>query len=424
MKIWDLEKEHSELLTSIFEGREKKKKNIGTVIEEIKKEILSKGEDALIGFSKKWDGWTKNHSLRVSENELIESASKVRKKDRNILRGMIKNVLSYHRSQGGRPRTYKRKGLVVNETFVPVENALVYVPGGKAAYPSSLIMGVVPAQVAGVRRIYVATPTVDGALNPYVSAACLLLDVKDVYRIGGAQAIYAFAYGIGSIPKVDMIVGPGNAYVDEAKRDVYGVVGIDMLAGPTELIVLCTSAFSPDTIAWDMFSQGEHDEMATVGLFSPSREHIYEVMKSIERLIVINERKDVIDRALRSNSFLVYYEGIERAIETINRIAPEHMELIGDEGISEKILYPGIVYVGAHTPVAMGDYYIGTNHVLPTGGAGRFTAGLSVDRFTKRKVVVKIDGQFLNRYGEKAVKMARIEGLYAHGESIKARKGL
>ncbi|HPH42147.1 MAG TPA: histidinol dehydrogenase [Syntrophorhabdaceae bacterium] len=424
MKIWDLEKEHDKLLSSILEGREKKKKNIKTVVEAVKHEILARGETALIEFSKKWDGWKQDYNLKVSEEELTESASKVKKKDRDILRGMMKNVLLYHKSQGGRPRTYTRKGLNIKETFVPVESTMVYVPGGKAAYPSSLIMGVVPAKVAGVNRICVATPTADGMLNPYVAAACVLLDIKEVYRIGGAQAVYAFAYGVGCIPKVDMIVGPGNAYVDEAKRDVYGMVGIDMLAGPTELVVLCTYKFSPDIIAWDMFSQGEHDEMATVGLFSPSKEHIYDVMKSIERLIITNERKDVIEKALRENSFLVYYEDIEKAVKTINSIAPEHMELIGDEGVSEKVLYPGIVYLGAHTPVAMGDYYIGTNHVLPTGGAGRFTAGLSVDRFTKRKVVVKIDEQFLNKYGDKAVKMARIEGLYAHGESIKARKGL
>jgi len=424
MKVWDLDREFDGFIASIIEGREKKKQNIGTAVETVKNEIMAKGERALVEFSRKWDGWSKAYPLKVTEEELKEGAAKIKKKDMDILRGMIRNVVSYHKSQGGRARTYQRKGLVVKETFVPVESALVYVPGGKAAYPSSLVMGVVPAQIAGVKRIFVATPTTDGALNPYVAAACVLLNVEDVYRIGGAQAVYAFAYGIGSIPKVDMIVGPGNAYVDEAKRDVYGVAGIDMLAGPTELIVLCTYAFSPDVVAWDMFSQGEHDEMATVGLFSPSREHIYDVMKSIERLIVTNERKDVIERALSANSFLVHYKDIDRAVDAINRIAPEHMELIGDETIAEKILYPGIIYVGPHTPVAMGDYYIGTNHVLPTGGAGRFTAGLSVDRFTKRKVLVTIDKQFLNKYGDKAVKLARIEGLFAHGESIKVRKGL
>jgi len=424
VKVWDLDREFDGFIASIIEGREKKRQNIGAAVETVKNEIMAKGEQALVEFSKKWDGWRETYPLKVAEEELKESAARIKKKDVDILRGMIRNVASYHKSQGGRARTYRRKGLVVKETFVPVESALIYVPGGKAAYPSSLVMGVVPAQIAGVKRIFVTTPTTDGALNPYVSAACMLLNVKDIYRIGGAQAIYAFAYGVGSIPKVDMIVGPGNAYVDEAKRDVYGIVGIDMLAGPTELVVLCTYAFSPDVVAWDMFSQGEHDEMATVGLFSPSREHIYDVMKSMERLIVTNERKDVIEKALKSNSFLVHYKDIDRAADAINRIAPEHMELIGDESISEKILYPGIIYVGPHTPVAMGDYYIGTNHVLPTGGAGRFTAGLSVDRFTKRRVLVTIDKQFLSKYGDKAVKLARIEGLFAHGESIKARKGL
>ena len=424
MKVWDLERDYNKFIASIVEGREKKKQNIGVAVEKIKNEIKANGEKALVEFSRKWDGWRKDYPLRITEEQIKESASGVSNKDMDVLRGMIRNVVSYHKSQSGKARTYRRKGLEVKETFVPVESAMVYVPGGKAAYPSSLVMGVVPAQIAGVRNIYVTTPTMGGLLNPYVSAACMLLGVKDIYRIGGAQAVYAFAYGVGSIPKVDMIVGPGNAYVDEAKRDVYGTVGIDMLAGPSELVILCTYAFSPDAAAWDMFSQGEHDEMATVGLFSPSMEHIKDVIKSMERLMIINERKDVIEKALTANSFLVHYKDINKAVDAINRIAPEHMELIGDESISEKILYPGIIYTGPHTPVAMGDYYIGTNHVLPTGGAGRFTAGLSVDRFTKRKVLVTINKHFLNKYGDKAVRLARIEGLFAHGESIKARKGL
>jgi histidinol dehydrogenase len=221
-----------------------------------------------------------------------------------------------------------------------------------------------------------------------------------------------------------MIVGPGNAYVEEAKRDVYGQVGIDMLAGPTELVILCTDPFSPKAVAWDMFSQAEHDEMASVGLFSNSREHIYDVLRSIEKHAVLNKRQAVVEKALKENAFLVYYQDIDKAIRAINMIAPEHMELIGDEKEEEKICYPGIIYAGPHTPVAMGDYYIGTNHILPTGGAGRFTAGLSVDRFTKRKVLVKTDKQFLDKYGEKAVRLSEVEGLFAHGESIKARKEL
>jgi len=424
MKIWNLEKEYDKFIAFVFEGREKQKKDTKTSVENIKKELLQRGEKALTDFSRKWDGWTTDYPLKVSEEELHDRASIVNKKDLAALKGMIKNVERYHKKQGGQKRTYKRKGLVVQEIFEPVERVLIYVPGGRATYPSSLIMGVVPARIAGVEKIYATTPAFNGSLDPYVSAAALLLNVQDVYRIGGAQAVYAFAYGIGCIPRTDMIVGPGNTYVDEAKRDVYGTVGIDMLAGPTELIVFCTEAFFPDAVAWDLFSQGEHDEMAVVGMFSPSKEHIEDILKSIEKLINLNERKNIIKRALKENSFFVHYQDMNKAIQAINTIAPEHMELIGEESISSKIKYPGIIYLGPCTPVAMGDYYIGTNHVLPTGGAGRFTGGLSVDRFMRRKITVKIEKEFLEKYGDKAVRLSRIEGLFAHGESIKVRKGL
>lgn len=424
MKVWDLEGEYGELLAFVLKGREKKKKDIKTSVGHIKKELLLKGEKAISEFSRKWDGWGGEYTLQVGEEELQETASKVNKKDLAVLKGMIRNVAHYHKAQRGQRRKYRRKGLLVEETFVPVERVLVYVPGGRATYPSSLIMGVVPAQIAGVDRIYVTTPTIDGLLNPFVSAAALLLGIKDVYRIGGAQAVYAFAYGIGSIPKVDMIVGPGNAYVDEAKRDVYGTVGIDMLAGPTELVILCTESFSPDIVAWDLFSQGEHDEMAVVGLFSPSRGHVEGVLRAMEKLMLVNERRDIIEKALKASSFFVCFRDVNKAAEAINAIAPEHMELIGDESVADKIQYPGIIYLGPYTPVAMGDYYIGTNHVLPTGGAGRFAGGLSVDKFTRRKVTAKIEKDFLDRYGENAVRLSRIEGLFAHGEAINARKGL
>ncbi|MBA4416821.1 MAG: histidinol dehydrogenase [Syntrophus sp. (in: bacteria)] len=424
MKTWNLDHEFDDFIAFILEGRARRKGSIKGVVEDIKNALLEKKEAALIDFSKKWDGWTMDHPLKLSSEEIAEAAAAIPKKDLAVLKGMIKNVRAYHRTQKGPRRVFKGKGLIVKEEFVPVEKAMVYVPGGTAPYPSSVIMGVVPAQLAGVKEIYVATPSKNGIINPYILAACALLNINDVYRIGGAQAIYAFSYGIGSVPKVDMIVGPGNAYVEEAKRDVYGRVGIDMLAGPTELIILCAEPFSPQALAWDLFSQAEHDEMAMVGLFSPSKAHISEVQNAIDNALLSNPRKDVIEKALKENGFLVHYRDRSRAVEAINMIAPEHMELIGAEEEEANILYPGILYVGPHTPVALGDYYIGTNHVLPTGGAGRFTAGLSVDRFTKRKVVVKVEKEFLDRYGDSAIRLSQIEGLYAHGESIKARKEL
>lgn len=424
MKVWDLENEFDKFLSFAIGSREKKRKNIRSVVEEVRDRLLVKGEKALIEFSMKWDGWPKTFKLKLTQEEITSEAAKISKKDRAILSGMIRNVRAFHKQQGGRKRTYRSNGLVVKEEFVPVQKALVYVPGGTAPYPSSLIMGVVPAQLAGVSEVMVATPAKNGTINPYILAAADLLSIKNVYRIGGAQAIYSFSFGIGSIPKVDMIVGPGNAYVEEAKRDVYGRVGIDMLAGPTELIILCTDPFSPKAVAWDLFSQTEHDEMATVGLFSRSKEHLYETLRTIEKHIASNRRREIIEKALRQNSYFVFYREAANAVKAINLIAPEHMELIGDEKVEKEIFYPGIIYLGPLTPVALGDYYIGTNHILPTGGAGRFTAGLSVDKFTKRKAVVKIDKGFLNRYGDKAIRLSEIEGLFAHGESIKARKEL
>ena len=424
MRVWHLDTEYDAFVSAVVASRETRKAGVRDAVDRIKGEVLRRGEGALLGYSRKFDGWTRDYPLKVDPDEIDAAASEVEPKDRRVLAGMIENVTRFHRSQKLAPRTYKRQGLTVVEEPEPVDAALVYVPGGTAAYPSSLVMGVVPAKIAGVRDIYATTPTRDGRVNPYVACAALLLGIKGLYRIGGAQAIYAFTFGIGSIPRVDMIVGPGNAYVEEAKRDVYGQVGIDMLAGPSELIILAAEPFSPDVLTWDLFSQAEHDEMAMVGLFSPSEEELFRVLESIRRLMPGTKRRQIIERALEGCGFLVHYTRLDDAVAAINRIAPEHLEVIGDESAATRIGYAGITYVGMSTCVSMGDYYIGTNHVLPTGGAGRFSSGLSVERFTKRKVLVKIDGSFLRKYGDNAARLAEIEGLYAHGEAIKARKEL
>ena len=424
MKIWELEKEYDSLISFVKTGRDGKKRDVRSSVAKIKEEIIARGDRAVTDFSKAWDGWDRDYPIRLSPDEIESAASRVPRKDIALLKGMIKNVVSYHKGQKPKKRIYRSEGLRVVEEYVPVESAMVYVPGGTASYPSSLIMGSVPAQIAGVKRICVASPGRKGKINDYVAAAAKLLGIADIYRVGGAQAIYAFAYGTGSVPKVDLIVGPGNAYVEEAKRDVYGTVGIDMLAGPSELVILCTEAYSPKLMALDLLSQAEHDEMASVGIFSPSLDHLAEVKKCMDEMLVRAVRRETIQKALDANSYLVHYTDIDRAAGAINIIAPEHMELIGDEGCLPLILYPGVIYVGPYTPVAMGDYYIGTNHVLPTAGAGRFSAGLSVDRFTKRKVVVTIDRNFIEKYGDRAERLARLEGLPAHGDAIRARKEL
>lgn len=424
MKIWHLDKEYDQFVHSVISAREKRKAGVRDAVDAVKQEILAKGQSALVACGKRFDGWTADYPLEVSREELSEAASHIAKGDEAVLKGMIDQVARYHRSQRVKPRIYRRDALTVVEEQVPVEKALVYVPGGTAPYPSSLIMGAVPARIAGVEEIYATTPARDGRINPYIAAAALLLEVKALYRIGGAQAIYAFSYGLGGVPKVDMIVGPGNAYVEEAKRDVYGRVGIDMLAGPSELIVLLCGPFPAHIAAWDLFSQAEHDEMAVVGLFSPSKDEIYGLLKTVEREMGANRRREIVERSLKTNGFLVHYSRLEDALAAINTIAPEHLEVIGDDRAAARVKYAGVTYVGGHTCVSMGDYYIGTNHVLPTGGAGRFSSGLSVQGFTKRKVLVKIEKPFLDKYGEKAARIAEIEGLYAHGEAIKARKEL
>jgi histidinol dehydrogenase len=425
MKIWHLDKEYAEFINAVGSAKERRKSGVRDAVETIKSNVLKRKEKALADYGRKFDGWKKDYPVKASADELTEAAASVSRNDLRVLKGMIKNVTLYHRSQKQPTRTYRREGLTVTDTVVPVERALVYVPGGKAAYPSSLVMGTVPAKIAGVKEIYVTTPTFEGRINPYVAAAALMLDITGLYRLGGAQAIYAFSYGVGSVPKVDVIVGPGNAYVEEAKRDVYGTVGIDMLAGPSELIILAAGPAVPsDVLVWDLFSQAEHDEMAVVGLFSPSKEAIYELLKSMERLAASNPRKEIIEKALSANGFLVHYSRIEDAVKAINAIAPEHLEVIGDDKTAGLIDYSGVTYVGGHTCVAMGDYYIGTNHVLPTGGAGRFSSGLSVAQFTKRKVLVKINKAFLKKYGAQAARLAEIEGLQAHAEAIRARKGV
>jgi histidinol dehydrogenase len=424
MRIWHLDREYDAFIAAITSAREERKAGVRGIVEGIKAEVLKDGAKAIVDYAKKFDGWTREYPLKVGRDELREAASSLSRADRSVLKGMIDNVTRFHRSQIQRPRRYRREGLSVTEEAVPVEKALVYVPGGTAPYPSSLVMGVVPAKIAGVREIYATTPAHDGRINPYIAQAALTLDITGLYRIGGAQAVFGFSYGVDGLPKVDLIVGPGNAYVEEAKRGVYGQVGIDMLAGPSELIVLATERFPENILAWDLFSQAEHDAMAMVGLFSPSLDDLYELLKNMERLVSLNKRRDIVERALSANGFLVHYSKLDDAISAIDRIAPEHLEVIGDEEAAERIRYAGVTYVGGHTCVAMGDYYIGTNHVLPTGGAGRFSSGLSVERFTKRKVLVKIDKSFIRKYGDKAARLAEIEGLYAHSEAIRARKEL
>ncbi|MCS7280407.1 MAG: histidinol dehydrogenase [Desulfobacterota bacterium] len=421
MKIWELEKDKDELVALLNEVRFKRKEEVRKEVLEIKKRVEKEKERALIELSKRFDGWDREYSLKLTVEEIRDSLRKVKEEDILLLKRMAQRVRAYHEDKKNDRRLFRRKGLLVEEDYVAIEKLLIYAPGGKASYPSSLIMAAVPALIAGVKEIYVTSPAPKGEVNPYLCAAAEVLGITNVYRVGGAQAIFAFALGLGEIPKVDMIVGPGNAYVEEAKRECFGLVGLDTIAGPSELLILVKEPVFPDLVAKDMLSQAEHDEMALVWLLCRDRRYIEEVISHLSSYSQRAQRKDIIEKVLERNAFFVHYASEERAIETINRIAPEHLEVIGDVNV-EKILYPGIIYLGITTPTALGDYYIGTNHILPTGGSGRFLGGLSVETFKRKRVMVKCDLDFILKHGKHAERLAEIEGLECHKEAIRARK--
>jgi histidinol dehydrogenase len=417
MRIWRAEEELEGLLLDVKAKREEGRREVREAVQEVKSIVLEKGEEGIVELSKRFDGWVDRLPLRVGSEEMEQAFLRVAPEDRALLRRMIRRVAAYHKTQRRR-RTVFRDGIVrVVDSFVPIEKVLVYVPSGSAPYFSSLVMATVPAKIAGVSEIMVTTPARGGRVHDLILTACKLLGVEKVFRIGGAQAVYAFAYGVG-VPRVDMVVGPGNAYVEEAKRDVFGIVGIDMPAGPTELFVLCMDWVDTEAVAWDLLSQAEHDEFAVIGLFSRAEEQIAEVYEKANLLSRRCDRRDRIQRVLEGRSVFAVFEKEETAVGAINAIAPEHLEIMGGGGLERGVLYPGVTYVGPHAHVSLGDYFVGTNHILPTSGAGRFLGGLSVDSFLRRKVVVRVER---GRALLEARRLAELEGFLAHAEAIAVR---
>ncbi|MCX7857322.1 MAG: histidinol dehydrogenase [Deltaproteobacteria bacterium] len=422
MKIYQLESEKEKLLSILNGLRSVRRRKIRQEVLRIKQKVEKERQKGIIELCKKFDGWEKEHPLKLTRTEIKRGAEKVSKEDMKVLEAMVERVIACHRPQRSVKRVIKERGLRIEEDYVPVERLLVYSPGGKASYPSSLIMAAVPAKIAGVKEIYVTTPAPNGNVNPYILGCAKILDIEEVYRIGGAQAIFAFALGIDTIPKVDMIVGPGNAYVEEAKKECFGIVGLDTIAGPSELLVFAENPEFPDLVALDLLSQAEHDEMALFWLFSNSKEYILKVIDYVTLFAEQSQRKKIIEQVLKRNAFFVHYKDEKMAVETVNSIAPEHVQIIGNENLKDRILYAGVIYLGITTPTALGDYFIGTNHILPTGGAGRFVGGLSVETFRRKRVKVFTTMEFLKKYGQHAERMAELEGLFVHKEAIKARK--
>ncbi|WP_370867520.1 histidinol dehydrogenase [Nitrosomonas sp.] len=389
-------------------------------------DIRSRKDAALIEYTNHFDRLTatSGKDLELTQENLRHSLEALPSIQRNALEQAAERVRSYHEKQQLNSWQYTDSdGTLLGQKITPLDRVGLYVPGGKASYPSSVLMNAIPAKVAGVKELIMVVPTPGGERNDMVLAAAAISQVDRVFTIGGAQAVGALAYGTETIPQVDKIVGPGNAYVAAAKRRVFGVVGIDMVAGPSEILVICDGKTDPDWIAMDLFSQAEHDELAQSILLSPDAEYLDQVMHSINRLLSEMPRKDVIRASLEDRGALIQVQSLDEACAIANRIAPEHLELSVDqpEIWVDKIRHAGAIFLGRNACEALGDYCAGPNHVLPTSRTARFSSPLGVYDFQKRSSLIQVSQQGAAKLGKIASVLAHGEGLQAHAMSAEYR---
>ena len=399
--------------------------DVDVSVREIIGGVIELGDQALIEYTKKFDRVSlTTDTLRFTQSELKEQAAQVSDKDRSALELAVTRIKSYHEKQLPDDTFWTdESGVELGWRWSPVSAAGLYVPGGLASYPSSVLMNAIPAKVAGVKRLAITVPTPDNKVNPMVLLAAQLSGVDEVYRVGGAQAIAALAYGTKTIKPVDKITGPGNAFVAAAKRQVFGKVGIDMIAGPSEILVIADKTSRPDWIALDLLSQAEHDENAQSILITDSDDVIKAVTEKIEINLQNLSRNEIAGKSWKNNGAIIKVPNFEMAAELSNRIAPEHLELcVSDpENLAKKISNAGAIFLGHWTPEAVGDYVTGPNHVLPTARSARFSSGLSVMDFLKRTTLAKVSRDALLKIGPSAVTLANSEGLECHGLSISER---
>ncbi|RRW41690.1 histidinol dehydrogenase [Pseudomonas luteola] len=393
---------------------------------EIIEAVRTRGDEALVEFTQRFDGvQASSMSDLILPRERLELAlARITDEQRNALEHAADRVRSYHEKQKQDSWRYtEADGTVLGQQVTPLDRAGLYVPGGKASYPSSVLMNAIPAKVAGVAEVVMVVPTPRGEINELVLAAACIAGVDRVFTVGGAQAVAALAYGTQSVPRVDKIVGPGNIYVATAKRHVFGQVGIDMIAGPSEILVVCDGQTDPDWIAMDLFSQAEHDEDAQSILVSPDAEFLDRVAESIARLLPTMERAEIIRTSLEGRGALIHVADQARACEVVNRIAPEHLELsVADpEAWLPGIRHAGAIFMGRYTAEALGDYCAGPNHVLPTSGTARFSSPLGVYDFQKRSSLIFCSADGASVLGRTASVLARGESLTAHARSAEYR---
>lgn len=398
--------------------------NLRKSVEEIIESIKINGDKALREYTMEFDK-VYLEDFKISKEEIIEAYREADTEFIDILKESMENITQYHEKQKKTSYIYQKElGVYMGQRMIPIDSVGVYVPGGKAAYPSSVLMNIIPAKVAGVKNIVVATPPNEyGKVNKNILIAAKICGVDKIYKIGGAQAIAALAYGTQSIENVSMVVGPGNSFVSEAKRQVYGDVGIDMVAGPSEILIIADDNSNPKYIAADLMSQSEHDELASAILLTTSKKLAVKINKEIVLQIENLSRKTIIEKSLKKFGKIIICNSIKKCIELTNLIAPEHLEILLKNPIEylEEVKNVGSVFLGEYTPEPIGDYFGGTNHVLPTGGTAKFSSVLSVDTFIKKSSFLYYSHEALIRDGEKIIKFANEEGLTAHANSVKVR---
>lgn len=406
----------------IFE-REEEKINVEGVVTTIIKEVKEKGDTALLNYCEKFDG-AKLDCLEVSQEEIEKAFDEVEPEFIDILKKAAQNIKNFHKRQKRSSFIISEDaGIMMGQKVVPLDKVGIYVPGGTATYPSSVLMNGIPAKIAGVKEIIMVTPAKEGKISSMILAAAKIAGVDRIFKIGGAQAVAALAYGTETVPKVDKIVGPGNAYVAEAKRQVYGKVDIDMIAGPSEILVIADGTCNPKHVAADMLSQAEHDKMASAVLVTDSQELAEKVSEEIEVQLKKLPREEIARASITDNGKIIITDDIGTAVDIANEIAPEHLELCIDNPFDylDRIRHAGSVFLGKNCPEALGDYFAGPNHTLPTSGTARFSSPLSVDDFVKKYQYTYYTKEALKNVSDDVAYFAKKEGLDAHANSVSIR---
>ncbi|WP_375211261.1 histidinol dehydrogenase [Hyphococcus sp.] len=399
--------------------------DVSAVVREVIAEVRADGMGALKSYTEKFDGFALTDSnLRVTPEEIEAAEQACDKDDLEALNFAAERIRRYHEKQIPADVRYTDdEGVTLGWRWTAVDAAGLYAPGGRAAYPSSVLMNAIPAKVAGVSRLAMATPAPKGEMNPLVLAAAKRAGIDEIYRIGGAQAVAALAYGAGPIRPVDVIVGPGNAYVAEAKRQVFGTVGIDSVAGPSEILVISDGKSDPQWIAADLLSQAEHDPSSQSVLITDDVAFADKVEEAVQQQLAENRRREIAEAAWTNNSAIIIISSLDEAPALVDAIAPEHLELAVDdpEALLNKVRHAGAVFLGRHAPEAIGDYVAGPDHVLPTARAARYASGLSVLDFMKRTSIIGCDEAAVAKLGPAAARLADAEGLPAHAKSVRVR---